>query len=89
MPIYYRNLPQPPQNPILRGLALVAGLGLFVLLVFLGTMFLAAMLALGVIAWAVMLVRSWWLGRGRTRQRGDPDIVDVEYRVVHRENRRR
>lgn len=89
MPIYYRGLPPAPQNPILRALAVIAGLGMFVLMLFLGVMFLAVFLALGAVAWAALAVRRWWLTRGGAEQSGDSDIIDVEYRVVERRERRR
>jgi len=82
-----RGLLFAPQNPIARAFAVIAGLGLFAVTLFLGVIFFAAFAALGVLAWAWFSVRRWWLTRGR-RPEQDPDIIDVEYRVV-REGRQR
>lgn len=95
MPIYYRGIPSPPQNPIVRAFAVIAGLGLFALMLFLGLVFFAAFAALGAVAWLVFTVRRWWLTRqGQSPSRGpgaaeDSGVIDVEYRVVdnHRGHR--
>lgn len=76
-----RGLLFAPENPVARAFAVIAGLGLMALTLFLGLIFFAAFAALGAIAWVVFSVRRWWLTRGG-RQQSDPDIVDVEYRVV-------
>lgn len=96
MPIYYRGIPQAPQNPIVRAFAVIAGLGLFALMLFLGLVFFAAFAALGAIAWLFFTVRRWWLTRqgqspgGGDRRGADDGVIDVEYRVVQgrREERR-
>lgn len=86
MPTYYRGIPSPPQNPIVRAFAVIAGLGLFALMLFLGLVFFAAFAALGAVAWLVFTVRRWWLTRqGGAQGRSDNDpssVIDVEYRVV-------
>lgn len=90
MPIYYRGIPQAPQNPILRAFAVIAGLGLFALILFLGLVFFAAFAALGAVAWLVLVVRRWWLARQGPSREGDGDgdedsgVIDVEYRVVRK-----
>lgn len=76
-----------PANPFARAFAVVAGLGLLALMLFLGVIFFAAFAALGAIAWLVFSVRHWWLTRGGKGE-SDPDIVDVEYRVMHSRNGR-
>lgn len=76
-----RGLLFAPSNPVARVFAVIAGLGLMALTLFLGLIFFAAFAALGAVAWAVFTVRRWWLTRGG-RGQPDPDIVDVEYRVV-------
>lgn len=86
MPIYYRGIPSPPQNPVVRAFAVIAGLGLFALTLFLGLVFFAAFAALGAIAWLVFTVRRWWLTRhagAQGRSDSDPSgVIDAEYRVV-------
>lgn len=85
-----RGMLYAPQNPIARVLAVIAGLGIMALVFFLGVIFFAAFAALGAIAWVVLSVRRWWLTRDDPRDRSDPDIVDVEYRVVRgRDEQRR
>lgn len=89
MPDYPRGLLYAPQNPVARVLAVIVGLGLFALTLFLGLVFFAVFAALGALAWVALTVRQWWLTRGGRGAGKDDDIVDVEYRVVHREHRRR
>lgn len=93
MPIYYRGIPSAAQNPIVRAFAVIAGLGLFALVLFLGLVFFAAFAALGAIAWLVFTVRRWWLTRqapsGGTDGGDDSGVIDVEYRVVSRRDERR
>jgi len=84
MPVYYRGLPPVSSNPLVRALAMVAGLGLFVLMVFLGVVFLAAFAALGLITWVAFQVRRWWLTRQGGGRRHEPGVVEAEYRVVER-----
>lgn len=93
MPIYYRGIPQAPQNPILRAFAVIAGIGLFALILFLGLVFFAAFAALGALAWLALVVRRWWLSR-HAPPRGDDGgedsgVIDVEYRVVSRRDEKR
>lgn len=88
MPIYYRGIPQAPQNPILRAFAVIAGIGLFALILFLGLVFFAAFAALGAVAWLVLVVRRWWLTRQAPSSGDeageDSGVIDVEYRVVRK-----
>lgn len=76
-----RGLLFAPENPVARVLAVIAGLAIMAVVISLSLIFFAAFAALGAIAWVVFSVRRWWLTRGG-RQESDPDIVDVEYRVV-------
>ncbi len=93
MPIYYRGIPSAPQNPIVRAFAIIAGLGLFALVLFLGLVFFAAFAALGAVAWLVFTVRRWWLTRHASSRGGDggddSGVIDVEYRVVSRRDEKR
>ena len=71
--------PRTPRNGVLRFLLRAAGLGLLVLLVIVGALVGAAMLAVGIV---YRLVR----GRGRpvvsVGARPDPHVVEGEFRVV-------
>lgn len=84
MPVYYRGMPYVSSNPLVRALAVVAGLGMFMLMVFLGVVFLAAFAALGLITWVAFQVRRWWLSRQGNTRGHEPGVVDAEYRVVER-----
>lgn len=84
----YHQLSFAPKNPVARFFAVIAGLGVFALILFLGVIFLAAFVALGALAWVYFQVRRWWLGRGEDKRPGDDNVVDVEYRVVERDDKR-
>jgi hypothetical protein len=88
------RLPPPPSNPLARILA-----GLFALLVLAGALFfglvvLALAVGLGVLAWWVLRLRVWWLGRqvrtgaggvsraGEGVRRGE--VIEADYEVVSR-----
>ena len=91
--MYYR-LPPPPSNPLARILAgllaLVALAGAF----FFGLVVLALAVGLGVLAWWVLRLRVWWLGRrvrtgaggvsraGAEVRKGE--VIEADYEVVSR-----
>ncbi|MDQ3288387.1 MAG: hypothetical protein M3Q42_09015 [Pseudomonadota bacterium] len=64
-----------PRNGVLRAFLGVIGLGLLVVLVVLGVVVGAAMLAAGVVYKLVQ-------GRGSLQRRRDERVVEAEYRVV-------
>jgi hypothetical protein len=86
-----------PVSRILAGLlAVLALLGAF----FFGVFVLILALGLGALAWLVLALRMWWLGRqwqshgasGDHRQAGPPgsadprrtDVIDADYEVISR-----
>jgi hypothetical protein len=88
------RLPLPPSNPLARILAgllaLLALAGAF----FFGLVVLALAVGLGVLAWCVLALRVWWLGRqarvgaggagsaGAGIRKGE--VIDADYEVVSR-----
>lgn len=73
-----------PESPLARfGLALL-GLALLAVSFFVGLFFVAVIAGLAIIGSLALTVRNWWLGRSRGSAPED-DLVEVEYRVVHRE----
>lgn len=80
---YVAYLPGKPMNPVMRALAMVAGVAIFALLVIFGAFILCAVLAVGTIAYGVYRWRHRhdaspaWV---RTKRNGD--TLDGEYTVV-------
>jgi hypothetical protein len=73
-----------PESPLARFGFAVLGLALLALSFFVGLVFFAVIAGLAVIGSVTLAVRNWWLGRsGRTAR--EDDLVEAEYRVVHRE----
>lgn len=74
-----------PQSPLARfGLA-VLGILILALSFLVGMVFLAVTAGLAVLGGIALSIRSWWLGRRGGGSSEDEDLVEVEYRVVHRE----
>ena len=61
------------------------GIGILALSFLLGLVFLAVAVGAAVIGFVVLTVRRWLGGASRKRE-GD-GMIDVEYRVVHRDKR--
>ena len=78
---------QPPTSPLARFGLVLLGIGVLALSFLLGLVFLAVAVGMAVIGFVVLTVRRW-LGRSGSGRRDD-GLVDVEYRVVHRERERR
>ncbi|MEE4303852.1 MAG: hypothetical protein V2J19_06815 [Wenzhouxiangella sp.] len=74
---------QPPASPLARFGLVLLGIGILALSFLLGLVFLAVAVGMAVIGFIVLTVRRW-LGRSGSGKRDD-GLVDVEYRVVHRE----
>lgn len=73
-----------PQSPLARfGLALL-GIAVLAVSFFIGLAFLAVAAGLAILGGIALSIRNWWLGR-RGGRAEDRDLVEVEYRVVHRE----
>ncbi len=81
----WRQFYQPPTNPLVRLGLVLAGIGILALSFVLGLFFLAIAMGLAVVGFIVLTVRRW-LGAGKRRQ-ADDGLIDVEYRVVHRERK--
>lgn len=81
----WRQFYQPPTNPLVRLGLVLAGIGVLALSFVLGLFFLAIAMGLAVVGFIVLTVRRW-LGAGK-RQSPDDGLIDVEYRVVHREKK--
>lgn len=76
---------QPPSSPLARFGMVLLGIGILALSFLLGLVFLAVAVGAAVIGFVVLTLRRW-LG-GSARRRGDNGMIDVEYRVVHRNKR--
>jgi hypothetical protein len=80
-----------PRHPLLQIVyALIGGIVLIGAL-FMGAVLIAIALGVGLIVGIAVLLRAWWLGRGRSRpSQGGPaerrqasgDLLETEYRVV-------
>ena len=81
----WRQFYQPPTNPLVRLGLVLAGIGILALSFILGLFFLAIAMGLAVVGFIVLAVRRW-LGPGKRKQ-ADEGLIDVEYRVVHREKK--
>jgi len=77
---------QPPASPLARLGLVLLGIGVLALSFLLGLVFLAVAVGMAVIGFLVLTVRRW-LGPGRGRRKADDGVIDVEYRVVHRDKR--
>ena len=74
-----------PGSPLARfGLA-VLGILLVAVSFVVGMFFLAVTAGLAVLGGLALSIRGWWLGRRGRGAGEDEDLVEVEYRVVHRE----
>lgn len=98
MPIY---LSGPPANPFSRLLAGLVGVLALVGAVFFGLFMFALAIGLGLVAWAALWLRMWWLrrrmpstagrsgeGPGPSSQRAGEDegkVIDADYEVVSRD----
>lgn len=81
----WRRFYQPPTSPLARLGLVLLGIGILALSFILGLFFLAIAVGLAVIGAVVLTVRRW-LGIGQ-RKKPEDGLIDVEYRVVHRERR--
>ncbi len=76
---------QPPASPLARLGLVLLGIGILALSFFVGVIFLAIAAGAAIIGFVVLTVRRWLGVTGKTRR--DDGMVDVEYRVVHRQKR--
>lgn len=86
----FQRFPYQPQSPVTRFFAVLAGIGILALTLFLGIIFFAAFAAIGVLAWVWFQIRRWWLGKGRKDGRShdtEDGSLHAEYRVVRNESR--
>lgn len=85
----------PPMNPLMRLLTALFGLLALIGAFFFGFILLAVALAVGLVAFAVIQLRLWWLRRkfeasGRMppeevdQASDDGTVIDAEYKVVSR-----
>jgi hypothetical protein len=81
----------PPMNPLTRLLAGVLAVLALVGAFFFGIFILAFAVGLGLVAWVVLWVRTWWIGK-QTPDSAQPsrsksgDVIDAEYTVVSRQD---
>ncbi|WP_181918259.1 MULTISPECIES: hypothetical protein [unclassified Wenzhouxiangella] len=77
---------QPPASPLARLGLVLLGIGVLALSFFVGVIFLAIAAGAAIIGFVVLTVRRWLGVTGKRRR--DDGLVDVEYRVVHRQRKR-
>jgi Flp pilus assembly protein TadB len=71
-----------PGGTLARIAAFVIGAIVLVFAAVIGGFVLAAIIGLALIAWLVIYVRMWWLGRDMRRKGQGEEFVEAEYRVV-------
>lgn len=79
----------PPVSPLGRIIASVLGLVVIIGAVIFGFFLLAAAAALGLLLWAGLAMRGWWLRRKGAEQpraagRGESEVIEAEYTVISR-----
>jgi len=72
-----------------RAVALVGGVIGFGVAVFLGAIFLAALVGFMIIVAGGVMARAWWLRRQALQQASETGDLDAEYTVVYEEEVRR
>lgn len=89
---YIAYLPGKPMHPVLRALAMVAGVGVLALLVIFGAVILLGLAVFGAIAWGVFR----WRHRHRMPLGGHPgarpesgETLEGEYVVIERRDESR
>ena len=73
-----------PTSPLGRfGLALL-GIAILVVSFFVGLVFVAIVAGLAILGGLGLTIRNWLVGR-KAPSKADEDLIEVEYRVVHRD----
>ena len=80
---------RPPGNLLARIVALIVGVVLFGVAIFLGAIFIAGMVGLLIIGTAVFMLRMWWIKRKFERYAKENGDLDAEYTVVRESDPRR
>ncbi|MEN1727421.1 MAG: hypothetical protein AAGJ52_03185 [Pseudomonadota bacterium] len=83
----WRRFYQPPQNPLARLGLVLLGVAILALSFMLGIVFLAIAAGLAIIGALALTVRRWF-GLDR-KSSPDDQTIEVEYRVIRREQERR
>lgn len=79
----------PPVSPLGRIIASILGLVFVIGAVIFGFFLLAAAAALGLLFWAGLAIRGWWIRRkgvknSRTQRQHESDVIEAEYTVISR-----
>lgn len=80
----------PPVSPLGRIIASILGLVFIIGAVIFGFFLLAAAAALGLLFWAGLAIRGWWLrrrkGAQKSRSQGphETEVIEAEYTVISR-----
>jgi hypothetical protein len=69
-------------GPLAQAAAFIVGIVALVVAVIVGGVVLAALVGLALMAWLVIYVRLWWLGKNSAKEGSGDQIIDAEYRVV-------
>lgn len=98
----FKNRQFPAGNPIANALVVIAGIFVIGLSIVLGVVAFVALGSVLLVLAAIVAIRVWWFNRKlrrefarRQRDEGGPassgriDIIEGEYRVVSRDDRRR
>lgn len=79
----------PPSSPLGSIIASIVGVVLVIAAVIFGFFLLAVAVALGLIFWAGLTIRGWWLRRKIDKEpvrqgAKEPEVIEAEYKVISR-----
>ena len=76
------------QSILGRAVAFIVGLGVLGVSIFVGALFLAAVIGFVLITGLVVMARVWWVKRKMQQYQREHGDIEGEYRVVEHDDRR-